>query len=804
MIRNYLTMAFRNLKRHRAFAFINISGLAVGIASCIVLFLVVKYELGYDRFLPGNEKIFHVVTRQVYPDRVHYQPGVPVPALAALRNDFPEITTGTLHNQSGRQVTVLGRDPNAKSDQKFIEDSGIMFADPQFFQVFPFPWLQGSASMLSEPNVVALTEEAGDKYFGSWKQAVGQYIMIDNALTLKVAGILQNIPANSDFPMGVVPSLVTSKNNPDLFGYNDDWGSMSSNFQVFMRLPENVSPASLDNRFAAFSKKYYRPGTQSVKSNYLQPLSEVHFDREIESFGDHSVSRSTLWTLSLIGVFIILMACINFVNMSTAQAVNRSREIGIRKVLGGKRSSLFGQMMGETGVMVFISLLLGLTIAALCLPYVKYVASIQESLSVFNTEVLLFALALAVLVTFLAGSYPALVVSGFKPLLALKNKFSSASVAGVSLRRVLVVTQFAISQALIIGTIVAVSQMGAIKQANIGFNKDAVMVLEAAGDSVVQSRQDAFKSALLGNPQVKGVSFSSDVPSSDNNWSNNFAFDHTEDQNFHLFMKYADEDYYKTFGIEFVAGHAYSKSDSITGWVVNETLLSKLGIKDPQSVIGKDLRTGATQWKPIVGVVKDFRTNSMRDNIPPLAIGTWKQVYSAAGIKISGDNFNATTAFVQDQWNKYFPEYANRTSFMDERIADFYKQEDQLALLYKIFAGIAIFISCLGLYGLVSFMAVQRTREVGIRKTLGATVPQIVYLFSREFTVLVVVAFAVAAPLAWYFMNRWLENFTYKITVGPGIFLLAILISMTIAWITVGYKSIRAALANPVKSLRNE
>ncbi|RYY58718.1 MAG: FtsX-like permease family protein [Chitinophagaceae bacterium] len=803
MIRNYLIMAFRNMNRHRAFAFINIAGLAVGIASCIVLFLVVKYELSYDQFLPGHQQVYHVVTKQVYPDRVHYQPGVATPALDALRTDFPDLATGAIYHNSGGQVTALGKDPNKQSDQKYIEGAGIMFADPQFFTVFPYTWLSGSPSVLSEPNTVVLTRKMATKYFGNWKEAQGQYLRIDNALTMRVAGILEDVPLNTDFPLAVVPSLISSKNNPELYGYDNDWGSMNSNFQVFVRLPANVSAASLDARMQAFSKKYYTEG-RSVKSNFLQPLSDIHFNKEIESFGDHSISKATLWSLSLVGVFIILMACINFVNMSTAQAVNRSKEIGIRKVLGSRRSSLFGQMMGETAAMVFIALLLGVVLAALCLPYVKYVASIEEPLSVFNPQVLLFALVLGVLVSFLAGSYPALVVSGFNPLLALKNKFSSASVAGVSLRRVLVVTQFAISQALIIGTIIAVTQMGAIKNADIGFNKDAVMVISAPGDSVIQSRQQAFKSALLANPQVKAVSFSSDVPSSDNNWSNNFAFDHKEDENFHLFLKYADQDYFNTYGIEFIAGHGFSKSDTVNGYVVNQTLLKKLGIQDPQSVIGKDIRRGGGQWFPIVGVVKDFRTNSMRDDIVPLAIASWRDVYSASGIKISGTDFTNTTAFVQTQWNKFFPEYANTSSFMDERIADFYRQEDQLALLYKIFAGIAIFISCLGLYGLVSFMAVQRTREVGIRKTLGASVGQIVYLFSKEFTLLVIIAFAVAAPLAWLFMNKWLQNFTYKINVGAGIFVLAIVISMVIAWITVGYKSLRAALANPVKSLRNE
>ncbi|MET0634878.1 MAG: ABC transporter permease [Chitinophagaceae bacterium] len=804
MIRNYIVTAFRNLVRHRAFAFINISGLAVGIASCIILFLVVKYEMSYDRFIPGNEHIYHVVTRIARPENTHDHAGAPVPALDALRTDFPQITTGALQDHSGGQVTVLGKDPNKPSEKKYIEGQGLMFADPQFFSVFPFEWISGSPALLNEPNVVALTEDMAIKYFGNWKEAIGQYILLDNVLTLKVTGILKNVPVNTSFPLSVVPSLITSKNNPELYGYENDWGNLSSSFQIFMRLPENIDAATVDKQLEAFSRKHYSNSSIPTKTNRLQPLTDIHYNAAVDHFGDHTVNKGTLWTLSLVGVFIILMACINFVNMSTAQAINRSKEIGIRKVLGGRRRNLFGQIMGETAVIVFISIILGLALAALCLPYVKYVATISEDLSIFNGQVMLFSLLLGLIVTLLAGFYPALVVSGFKPLLALKNKFSSASVGGVSLRRVLVVTQFTISQALIIGTIVAITQMNAIKSADIGFNKDAVLVLNATNDSLIQSRQKAFKASLLSNPDIKMVSFSSDVPASDNNWSNNFAFDHKDDETFSLFLKFADHDYFKTYGIGFLAGHGYPDSDTINGIVVNETLLKKLGITDASSVIGKDLRIGGRPWKPILGVVKDFRTGSMRDNMVPLAIAPWKEVYASTGIKMSGNNIKTSTTFVQGKWNEFFPEYANTSAFMDERIADFYCQEDQLALLYKIFAGIAIFISCLGLYGLVSFMAIQRTREVGIRKTLGASVTQIVILFSKEFTLLVIIAFVLAAPLAWLFMNKWLQNFSYKIEVGAGIFGIAILVSMAIAWMTVGYKSVQAALANPVKSLRNE
>jgi putative ABC transport system permease protein len=388
---------------------------------------------------------------------------------------------------------------------------------------------------------------------------------------------------------------------------------------------------------------------------------------------------------------------------------------------------------------------------------------------------------------------------------ALKNKITSATVGGISLRRGLVITQFAISQVLIVGTIVAVSQMNFVRNADLGFNKNAVFVLSNNSDSVVLSRQLAFKQQLLQLPGVQSVSFSSDVPSSENSWGTNFFFDHGPGEDFNLYFKCADEDYFKTFGLQFAAGHGYGASDTMKDVVINETLVKKLGLKNDNAAIGKEIKMGARDpWRKIVGVVKDFKTNSLRDEIKPTLIGPKKRFYSNTSIKIKTANLLHTKDAILKTWDKYYPEYATTSYFMDDSINDFYKQENQLSLLYKIFAGIAIFISCLGLYGLVSFMAVQRTKEVGIRKVLGASVQNIVYLFSKEFTILIIVAFFVAAPLAWYMMNNWLSNFVYRIHINAGVFLCAVLISTIIAWITVGYKSIRAAMANPVKSLRTE
>lgn len=805
MFINYIKIAWRNLVKNKGYSLINIGGLAVGVAACILLFTVVKYELSYNTSEPNHNRIYRIVTQDNFSDGIEYTPGIPFPAREALRINFPGYTTGALFASYGSQVTVLqAGDSKASSEKKFIEETGFFFCDPQFFGVFNYDWLAGSPAVLNEPNVTVLTKKMAEKYFGDWRNAVGKFLKLDNTVTVKIAGVLDNPPLNSDFPLEIINSLETAKANAKTYGYMNDWGNTTSNFQLYMLLPENVSAEKINTQLVQFSKANYKEDKASNKTSFLQPLNQLHFDNRFGNFGDHVTSKSTLWTLSLIGLFIIIMACINFINLSTSQAVSRSREVGIRKVLGSNRVQLFGQAMGETAFIVVLSTLLAIGVALLCLPYIKHIASIQERLSLLNLQTILFLLVLLIFVTLSAGLYPALILSGFKPALALKNKITSATVGGISLRRGLVVTQFAISQVLIIGTVVAISQMNFIRKADLGFNKEALLIINANNDSVIHSEQEAFKQKLLQLPGVQAVSFSSDVPSSDNNWSGNFAFNHKPDEKFNIYRKAGDEDYFKTYGLQIIAGRSFIKSDTATEIVLNETAVKKLGIQNPYEVIGKEIRSGRSGWKTIVGVVKDFKTNSLREDVKPLMLFARRDRYSVTGIKLRTSNISKTQAAIEAAWNQFFPDYAYTSSYMDKNISDFYQQEEQLSLLYKIFAGIAIFISCLGLYGLVSFMSLQRTKEIGIRKVLGASVQSIIYLFSKEFTVLIIIGFLIAGPTAYFMMNSWLQNFVFRIDIGAGVFILAMLASIIIAWITVGYKSIRAALRNPVDSLKAE
>lgn len=803
MFKNYIKTAWRNLVRNKAFSIINITGLAIGIAASLLLFIVVQYERSYDTFHTNYKRIYRVVTQSTFSDGAIYNAGIPVPAVEALRAEIPTAQYAPIEKATDMQVTVPST--TSQTGNKFMEANGIYFCEPTFFKLFSYAWLAGNATVLKDPNSAALTKKTAEKYFGSWQQAMGKTIVISNNLPVKVNGILQDVPANTDFLLSVLVSYKTAIDNADLLGVENRWGNTSSSHQVFALLPAGANARSFDQALVKFSHTHYDYKKEtSVVVNFLEPLSDVHFDRRFEALGDHITSNATLLTLSLIGLFIVLMACVNFINLATALAVNRSKEVGIRKVLGSNRKQLFAQIMSETASLVFISVIVAMGIAYVALPHIKHIASIPEQLSVFSLRTLSLLLGLGILVTLLAGLYPAFVMSKFNPIGALKSKLVSASIQGVSLRRGLVVMQFTISQVLIIATAVAVSQMDFIRNADLGLNKESVLLLNSNRDSINIARHAAFKQGLLQIPGVQSVNFCSDAPSSDNSWSTNFGYDHRPDEKWHISLKFADADYIKTFGLQLIAGRNYVAGDTLREVVVNETFCKKLGINNPEDVVGKTINLGGGKWRPIVGVVKDFKTNSMRDGIKPIAIIPNKRYCSITAVKLKTARLQSTVKTIEKAWNEYYPEYAYSAAFFDETISKFYQQETQLSLLYKIFAALAIFISCLGLYGLVSFMAVQKTKEVGIRKVLGASVTSLVQLFSREFTILIIVSFFIAVPLAWFMMHNWLNNFAYRISLSVKFFAIAIVGSILIAWLSVGFKALRAALVNPVKSLRSE
>jgi len=806
MIRNYIKTAWRSLLRNKSYTAINIIGLAIGIAACMLIFLIIQFETSFDNFHSKKDQIYRVATAFSSLDGVNLSSGVPLPTAEGLRIDFPQLKeVAAIMKNGGSHYSVKG---NGNAVKRFKEDDAY-YAEPQFFEMFSFDWLGGDKKKaLSEPNTVVLAQEEAEKFFGNWHNAIGKTVRYENKRDLKVTGILKNSPANTDFPIRLVISYATAiMKGGELYGNKTDWVSTFGSHYCFIVLPGNISEGQFNNQLKTFVKKH-KPAEYAKDGFQLQPLKDMHYNTEVSIFSYHPFGKQLIDAISLIGLFLLIIACVNFINLATAQAVNRSKEVGIRKVLGSNRNQLVFQFISETLIITLFAVVLAIGIAEAVLPMLNNLLEIKLSGAFLTDPVLLmFLVTVIITVTLLSGFYPALVLSGFNPITALKNKVAAANKGGVSLRRALVIFQFCIAQVLVIGTLVIIYQMNYFRNKSLGFDKDAILTVPFPTDSLSKTKLGSLRDQLLQQPGIKDVSYSFASPTDYNGWGTDFRYDNAPKKtDFSASLKWADPEYFKLYNLHFVAGHAYEKSDTIQGYVVNETLLKKLGVRDPNDAIGKYIKLWDDKNKnaPIVGVVKDYNIGSLKDAIPPVLMSTFKNVYRVINIKIQPANINQTLASVERSWSNTFPEGLYEYQFLDDKIATFYKSEDQLSALYKVFAGIAIFISCLGLYGLVSFMAVQRTKEVGIRKTLGASINHIVYLFSKEFTILILIAFAISAPIGWYFMNKWLQAYTYQIKLGPGIFLLAITVSVIIAWLTVGYKAIRAALVNPVESLRSE
>ncbi|HEV8082620.1 MAG TPA: FtsX-like permease family protein, partial [Chitinophagaceae bacterium] len=656
---------------------------------------------------------------------------------------------------------------------------------------------------LKDPNTVLLSKEAADKYFGDWKTAMGKTIKLNNTDVLKVSGILATIPLNTQFQFKAVVSYGTgfTKDLADSKNYDGTTGS----FGCFIVLPQNVFSSEFNNQLKVYSKKVKTAGNNDVE--IIQPFKDIHFDTHAGDFSNKTISHQLINILWLIAAFILLIACVNFINLSTAQAVNRAKEVGVRKVLGSNRWQLQLQFISETFLIVFASVVLALIITWIALPYINTILELSLHINSANAlSIAIFLFIIIIAVTLLAGFYPSIVLSSFNPINALKSKLAAKSSKGISLRRGLVVFQFIIAQFLIMGTLVIVKQMNFFTSQPIGFDKSAIVDIPLPTDSVGNSKLDYLRQQLQTVNGIQIVSFNSNTPIEDNNdnWTM-FNFNHAIKQTeFCSIIKTADNNYVPVYKLPLLAGRNIEASDTMKEFLVNEQVLKNLGITNPLDALNKEIKFDDRNKGNIVGVLKDFNTRSFRDDFAPLIITSNKKEYTDAAIKLATKNVTSVMKTVEKIWNTTYPDFVFEYKFLDDKIAGFYKQETQLAHLYKVFAFIAIFLSCLGLYGLASFMAVQRIKEVGIRKVLGATASNIVYLFSKEFVVLISIAFVIATPVAWYFMNKWLQNFVFKIQLSWWIFIIGGIASIIIALLSVSFQAIKAAIANPVRSLRTE
>jgi predicted permease len=795
MLANHFKIARLTLLRHKSYSLINVLGLALGMGCGILIFQFVTYHLSFDRFHADTDRLYRVVSEQRQ-EKVQHYGFVPTPLGKAFRNDIAYAgRVARVVTFGDRLVSV----PGSRENKKFQEQEGVAFAEPAFLGIFGFPLVMGDAkTALQEPNTAVITQRLAGKYFGK-KNPVGQTLRMDNRINLRITGVLKDLPSNTDFRQEIYLSYPTLKEHWSFLASEDSWGAFYGGSYCFVQLKPGVSPVRVEKALRTLVRKYYKPADAAVNHFHLQPLADVHLNPLYGGL----LSKNQLLALGLIGVFLVITACVNFINLATAQALRRAKEIGVRKALGSRRSQLFWQFITETALITLLALVIAFLLAQLVLPLANQLLATRLTLDIGgNYQLIAFLVILPVLVIFISGAYPGLVLAGFEPIRALKGKVSQQQVGGFSLRRSLVISQFAICQVLVIGTIVVTGQMRYSSRTDMGFTKEAIVLLPAPVRE--PAKLNTLVTRITGIAGVERASVCMDAPASpDTNFDTGIRYAGREEEKFTIGYKGADANYLPTFGLTLTAGRNLQPSDTVREYLLNETAVKMLRVASPEAVLGQKAVINGKEGT-IVGVIKDFHNSSFRTAIAPQSITTNIDAYNSCAVRIDPRRLSAVLPALQQVWTSTFPEHVYSYEFVDERLARFYEQDVLILQLIQFFAGIAILIGCLGLYGLMSFMAAQKTKEIGVRKVLGASVPQILWLFGKEFTQLLGIAFLVAAPVGWWAMRKYLEDYQYKIELGPAIFLLAIGITFLIALLTVGYRSLRAALANPVLSLRSE
>ncbi|MDB5229863.1 MAG: transporter permease [Chitinophagaceae bacterium] len=793
MIKNYFKVAFRNLSRHKAFSFLNIIGLAAGMTACLLIFLYISFELSYDNFHTKSDRIYRVVADIKTPTETLNADGPSWAVAPNAKLEFPEIESAVRIAANGQ---VLVRKGNIK-----FQETSTAWADSSLFNIFDFKLLKGDRkTSLKEPYSIVLSESTARKYFGN-NDPMGQILLVDSdGKPTKVTGVMKDIPENSQVKMDIVISMSTI--TQQYKNLDSSWGGYGS--YAYFLLKPGVDPKKLEKKFPGFLES--RNGTQMKKSQmyptlFLEPLRDVYLHSTRN--GSKTPVISNVYIFAIIAVFILLIACINFINLTTARSTERAKEVGIRKVVGAGKKQLTGQFIGESIILCVIAFFLTLLLSSLLLPLFNQLAGKKISEGIFTDPLtLLMLLGSAIIIGLLAGVYPALVLSSFKPVIVLKGRFSTGT-RGILLRKGLVVAQFTISIALIIGTIVVYKQMHYMRTQDLGFNKDQMLVIDTDGDPA----RTAFFQSLNTIPQVKSASASSSVPGGGNPGAYSEIENKKGDlQIANLDLYFVDFDYINQYKIKIIAGRGFNRqfaTDTTQAMVLNEAAIKMFGYTSPQQAIGKRFKQWGREGK-IIGVMKDFHFRSLQQEIKPLSMRIEPDRCNLISANISGKDVTATIAAIEKKWKAMIPNRPFSYYFLDEFFDRQYRSEVRFGNLFLNFAVLAILISCLGLLGLASYSTIQRTKEIGVRKVMGATVMGLVGMLSKDFLKLVLIAFVIASPIAWFTLYKWLQSFAYRISLGAEAFILAGLAALFIAVATVSYQAIKAAVANPVKSLRTE
>ena len=806
MFRNYLKTAIRNLLRYKGFAVINIASLTIGIIGCMVIGLFVWDELQYDKNIPGGENVYRIYEERKNNVATTHGASVPPAYASFLERTYPEVDTTLRIMMTGDKFLMeLGEKRNYEDKGWFVESS--------FFQVFPLKFIHGDpATSLIEPRTIVISEELAKKYFNN-ENPVNKTLYIDKD-TFAVKGVLAKLPDHFHLNFRYLMSL-PSAGIPQERMERWTWHQ----FYTYVKLKPGANPQQVQDKLQAHVKKEIFPTLTQAGVTFLpffQPLKDIHLHSS-DFIYDNAVrgNQTYVKALTIIALFVLVIACFNFINLATARSFRRAKEIGVRKVVGAERKQLVAQFIGETILLSVISMLIAIAATFLIIPLLNQFTDKSIEFNPFTNPLLgLIILGAGVIIGMLAGIYPALILSGFQPIKVLKNMKLSGSAGGGWLRQGLVVIQFALSVLLIVSTTIVYRQTKYLNSADLGFNNDQIVYFQTRGD--VEQKLETFKDEIKRSPNVLSVTSGYGLPGDAYAGDGviTFGADGQKDRSANVFL--GDHDYVKTLGLRIVAGRDFSKdmsTDVREAFLINETAVKEWGYGTPEKALGQPIHWN--EWVPqdtanpikkgkIVGVVADFHYKSLHEKVTPSVIQIYPQVLFKVAVKLKTADIRNTIAHINNVWNKFSPGYPLDYKFMDETYGAMYKAESKLSDLLWIFTVMAIIVGCMGLFGLAAFSAEQRTKELGIRKVLGANTLNIVGLLSKNFLVLVIISAVIAFPIAWWAMNNWLEDFPYRVNISWWIFGIAIVAALAVALLTVSFQAIKAALANPVKSLRTE
>jgi len=815
MFRNFFISAFRNFLRNKSFSLINIVGLAIGISASLVIFLIVQYDFSFEKFEPDGNRIYRLGGEYTYEGGVGHNSGAPIPMGNAIAKEVRGVDVmAFFQTRIGQRISIPA--PGKEKATVYKKENRVVYADKNYFRLIPYTWIFGSPeTALEQPYQVVLTESKAKTLFGNipLAEVPGKEILLSDTVRATVSGIVKDLRAHTDFTFNVFVSRATFEIKYLTPEDWTAWDNVSSETQVMLKLSPGAAAPDVEAQVNALHKKHTKP---RMDDNYstkfiLQPLADIHFSTEYDNFDQRLAHKPTLYGLLAIAAFLLLLACINFINLTTAQASQRAREIGIRKTIGSTKKQLVIQFLSETFLLTLIATLLSVLIAPLLLKVFSDFIPAGLQFEILRPQVLIFLLALTLCISLLSGFYPALVLSSYKPVAVLKNQSVKGSGAGrnVKLRKVLSVSQFVIAQVFIIVTILVGKQIYYSLHKDLGFKKDAIVFFEPNADRSSHNSMNVLVEKIKAIPGLEKVSVSFGPPSYRGGWTTMARLFREKNEKYtSVSVKLGDPDYINLYKIKLLAGSNLTASDSINGLLINETFLHSLGFKNPGEVVGKILDWNEMKT-PVIGVVGDFHEKSMHDIIRPLIITHWASHEGVINVALPpqepGNNtWKKALDKIGQAWKEVFPGDDVDIQFLDEQIAKYYEAEQHISSLLLWASGLSIFISCLGLLGLIIYITNQRTKEIGIRKVIGASVSQIIALLSKDFLQLVLIAFLIAVPIAWYSSRKWLENFAYRTELSWWIFVAGGIAMLCMAMLVLVLRTVRVAIANPVNSLRTE